>query len=215
MTNSSEALDKSRKLLAMVLCGGRGSRMNGEDKGLVLFNQQPMASYPIKAFSGCGEIIINANRNQEQYSKHFRMTVLNDSNAADDKNHKQDNPEFLGPLAGMLAGLQYARDNHYQWLITAPCDAPFITSDYVKKMQQAAKNSTSKIFMANDGFRQPVFSLLHTDIIEPLAQFLKSSDSKKILVFYQEIGYEFVYFSDTKLFTNINSPKEKQKYSKI
>ncbi len=201
------AKDVYPQLLGMVLCGGRSTRMNGEDKGLTLFHQKPMASYPIKALSCCAEVIINANRNQDKYKKHFRMTVLNDSSDTNTAN-------FQGPLAGMLAGLRYAKKNGYSWLITAPCDAPFITADYVHTMWQASQRSHEKIFMASDGFRQPVFSLLHTDIYSPLGHFLSQSENKKILVFYQQIGYKIVHFENSQLFTNINSHQEKAQHEK-
>ena len=47
--------------------------------------------------------------------------------------------------------------------------------------------------MASDGFRQPAFSILHVNVIDNLQKFLLGDD-KKILIFYQNVGYETVKF---------------------
>lgn len=184
-------------VLGVILCGGKGSRMGGVDKGLVDFNQRPMASYGIAALAACKHIVINANRNYDIYQTTFNVPVISD------ENHNYD-----GPLSGMLAALHYARSQGLTWVITVPCDAPFITSNYVETMVNAGKHSKKKILMACDEFRQPVFALLHVDIINELQAFLRG-EQKKILIFYQHIGYDTVSFSDTDMFTNINSIEEK------
>lgn len=183
--------------------------MKGADKGLVLFNQQPMASYAIAALNHCAEVIINANRHQEVYKKCFRMTVISDN-----RHPKAKKPQFEGPLAGMLSALRYAQKKGYHWVITVPCDAPYITADYVTNMWRAQQQSQDKIFIAHDGFKQPVFSLLHTSITSELEGFLSHSETKKILAFYQSIGYRSVQFSNTKAFTNINYLEEKKHHEK-
>lgn len=188
-------------LLGVVLCGGRGSRMGGKDKGLVHFNGKPMAAYAIAALADCHHVVINANRNQDLYQSTFNLPVIAD-----------DNPHFDGPLAGMLAGLRYAKahakTHPINWIITAPCDAPYITTSYVQRLWQAKQNSQAKIFMADNGFRQPVFALLHTSLADQLAAFL-TEDNKKLLRFYQDIGYERVIFPETtSLFSNINTDEQ-------
>lgn len=183
-------------LLGVVLCGGLATRMGGRDKGLVVFNHQPMAAYTIAAFRACQQTIINANRNHEIYQESFQLPVVSDANS-----------QFDGPLAGMLAGLRYAQQQHVDWVLCAPCDAPLITASYVETMWQAAQQSSQKILMAADDFRQPVFALLHVSVMPALENFLQGSQ-KKILLFYQQMGYETVHFADSQLFVNINSPED-------
>lgn len=183
-------------LLGLVLCGGRATRMGGQDKGLIPFNNQPMAAYAVAAFQACEQIIINANRNHIAYQQQFQLPIISDSTE-----------NFDGPLAGMLAGLQYAEQHSFEWVISAPCDAPFITDAYVARMWQAARSANQPILMAADSFRQPVFALLHVSITPALTQFLHGSQ-KKILLFYEQVGYETVQFADSRYFENINSPTD-------
>lgn len=183
-------------LLGLVLCGGLATRMGGKDKGLMCYQNQPMAAYAVRAFADCEATIINANRNQAAYQQQFQLPIVSD---ADDS--------FAGPLAGMLAGLRYAEKNAFDWIITAPCDAPFVTADYVTTMWHASQQSDKSILMAADDFRQPVFAMLHVSLAEALADFLQGKH-KKILIFYQQIGFAVVRFTDSQLFVNINYPSK-------
>lgn len=190
-------------LLGVVLCGGRSSRMGGYDKGLIGFQGRPMVTYAVAALQDCQQIVINANRNQSQYRWLFQLPVISDANA-----------DFDGPLAGLLAGLRYADEQGMQWLISIPCDAPFVDAGYVQQMWQYQQQSDKKIFMAADPYRQPVFALLHVSLIEPLSAFLKT-EQKKILGFYEQIGYETVHFASPHYFVNINTPEEKASQTSI
>lgn len=185
------------KLLGVVLCGGRATRMGGMDKGLVNLDGKPLAAYSIAALADCRQTIINANRHRQQYKDIFNLPVIAD---ADDS--------FDGPLAGMLAALRYAQQHGFEWVISLPCDAPLVTADYVKHMWQATKHSRQHIFMADDGYRQPVFALLHVDIIAALETFLQGKH-KKILLFYQQVGFATVDCSrQQKWFKNVNTLEE-------
>lgn len=200
-TKSPEKISNTAKiptLLGVVLCGGKATRMGGKDKGLVTFSGKPMASYAIDALGDCEQVIINANRNQNTYQSTFHLPVVSDA----DK-------QFSGPLSGMLAALQYAKAQGLTWVISVPCDAPYITREYVKTLYHVAQSRSEKIFMADDGFRQPVFALLHVDIIESLQAFLQG-EQKKILLFYQQVGFYAVKFEQSRWFTNINSDVDKQ-----
>lgn len=183
-------------LLGLVLCGGRATRMGGQDKGLMPYHNQPMAAYAVSAFAACQATVINANRNHAAYQQQFQLPVISDADDA-----------FHGPLAGMLAGLRYAQAHGFEWVICAPCDAPFITADYVTMMWQAAQQSSENILMAADAFRQPVFALLRVKVADALAEFLQG-EQKKILLFYQQMGFETVQFTDSAMFANMNHPDD-------
>ncbi len=192
---SNHRLDERlNSLLGVVLCGGRATRMGGIDKGLADFQGKPLVSYGITALSDCGQIVINANRHQTTYQKRFNLPVVDD-----------DNKHFAGPLAGMLVALRYAAEHGFAWIITVPCDAPLVTPDYVQTMWQAAKHSHDKILMAHDGFRQPVFALLHVSLTTALESFLQGPH-KKIVVFYQQMGFQTVDCSHhPQWFVNLNT----------
>ncbi len=193
-------------ITGVVLCGGQATRMQGADKGLLEFKGQPMVRYAIAALADCQEILINANRNQKRYQQFTKNPVIGDSI-----------PGFAGPLAGLLSAMQAS---HNDWVISCPCDCPYIDKLYVQTMWEAcqqdyqshANNDQSNhpplIYVAKDSFRQPVFTLIHRSLAKPLETFLKQSEHKKILTFYQQVGYQLVSFADSKRFTNINHPNE-------
>lgn len=200
---ATQKMSKAKPLtdvLGMVLCGGRASRMDGQDKGLVNFRGKSMASYAIDALAPCQQIIINANRNQQLYQTQFQLPVISDE-------HQQ----FDGPLAGLLAALRYSKQHHINWVISVPCDAPLIDSGYVHTMWAHQLSSDKSILMAADDYRQPVFSLLHISLIEPLAEFL-AANQQKIILFYEAMGYETVKFENSQRFININSPEDIARY---
>ncbi|MFP4595882.1 molybdenum cofactor guanylyltransferase, partial [Ralstonia sp.] len=82
-------------ITGLILAGGRGSRMGGVDKGLQVFQGAPMAMHTLMRLSPqVGHVLINANRNLAAYES-FGVPVVVDSM-----------PDFAGPLAGILAGLE-------------------------------------------------------------------------------------------------------------
>ena len=83
-------MQTSEKITGVILAGGRGSRMGGVDKGLVLLQNQPLIQHVISRLKPqVDEIIINANRKIAQYQA-FGFTVIQDESA-----------DFIGPLAGL------------------------------------------------------------------------------------------------------------------
>ncbi|RZJ09619.1 MAG: molybdenum cofactor guanylyltransferase MobA, partial [Rubrivivax sp.] len=98
-----------RAVHALVLAGGRGSRMGGVDKGLQLLDGQPLVAHVIRRLAPQADaLFISANRNLDAYAA-LGHTVLADPPGL----------EFAGPLAGMLAALQALPAD--AWLLTAPC----------------------------------------------------------------------------------------------
>src|SRR5436305_15205563 len=107
------------EVTGLVLAGGQGSRMGGIDKGLQPFRGRPMVAHVVERFAPqVGEILINANRNLEEYAR-FGHRVIADEIAG-----------FAGPLAGFERGLAHAR---CALLVTAPCDSPFLPLDLVAR----------------------------------------------------------------------------------
>ncbi|WP_247605548.1 molybdenum cofactor guanylyltransferase MobA, partial [Providencia rettgeri] len=107
-------------ITGVILAGGRGSRMGGQDKGLVLLSGKPLYQHILARLQPqVGEVLINANRNQPRYSE-SQLTVISDLN-----NH------FSGPLAGMQAALHHAKTD---WLLFVPCDVPAFPLNLAEKM---------------------------------------------------------------------------------
>jgi len=183
-------------ITAVVLAGGRASRMGGVDKGLVPVRGRPMIAYVLEALdSQVGKMLINANRNTERYAD-FGYQVVSDTLEG-----------FQGPLAGVAAGLA-AATTHY--VVTAPCDSPLVGDDLVTRLATALTDQQADVAVAHDGERDhPVFLLLRRDLRADLEAFLRSG-GRKIDLWFARHRVTRADFSDRpEAFANINSADER------
>lgn len=188
---------KKNNVTAVILAGGRATRMHGQDKGLLrLAGKTFVEQLAEQLAKQTDKIIINANRNLEQY-RQTALQIVTDNLS-----------DFQGPLAGMLAALQVIDT---EWLITAPCDGPFVAADYVDKMLTAANQANVKLAVASDGeWLQPVYALIHSDLETSLIEFLQSGE-RKIDHWYRQHQFAEVVFdreAADSMFTNVNTPEQ-------
>jgi molybdopterin-guanine dinucleotide biosynthesis protein A len=162
------------EITAMVLAGGRGSRMGGADKGLQNFNGIPLALHTLMRLQmqegrRVGDFMINANRNLGAYEA-FGVPVWPDNLA-----------DFPGPLGGFLTGLERCET---PFLLTVPCDTPRLPLDLAERLATAFDDPTTEIAMAaapeDDGQlrTQPVFCLMPVGLLESLTQFTQEGGRK-------------------------------------
>lgn len=161
-------------ITALVLAGGRGTRMGGVDKGLQTFNGTPLALHTLLRLQMqqgglIGEVMINANRNLAAYEA-FGAPVWPDSL-----------PDYAGPLAGFMTGLERCET---PFLMTVPCDTPLFPPDLAVRLADALGRENPDIAMAaareEDGQirTQPVFCLLRADLLESLVAFTHEGGRK-------------------------------------
>lgn len=113
--------------LGVILAGGRAARMGGGDKCLNLIAGQPMLAHIIARLSPqVSRIALNANGDPSRFAA-FGLTVLSDPVAGQ-----------VGPLAGVLAGLDWAADQGASSIVTIAADTPFFPPDLVQRLQQTA-----------------------------------------------------------------------------
>jgi molybdenum cofactor guanylyltransferase len=183
------------RITAIVLAGGRGSRMGGVDKGLVPLQGRTMVEHVLERLRPqVGAMLINANRNLDRYAA-FGCPVVPD---------RADG--FLGPLAGMASGMAAAGT---PYVVTAPCDSPFIGPDLVARLATALARDAADIAVAHDGERtHPVFLLLRRDLLDDLDAFI-SSGGRKIDLWFARHRVALADFSDCpQAFLNINDENE-------
>lgn len=190
-------------ITGLILAGGRGSRMGGVDKGLQVCNGAPMAMHTLMRLSPqVGHMLINANRNLAAYES-FGVPVVVDSV-----------PDFAGPLAGVLAGLEQCQT---PYLLTAPCDSPFVPIDLAAKLSQALVEAGARIALPvtlepdeNGQPRrqvQPVFCLLNATLADDLTAYLQQG-GRKIDAWTARHPSVEVVFDDAAAFANINTLAE-------
>ncbi|QXZ16246.1 molybdenum cofactor guanylyltransferase MobA [Pseudomonas sp. AO-1] len=127
----------------LLLAGGRGQRMGGQDKGLVEWQGEALIAHlQRKVRPLTDDLIISCNRNRERYAAYADQLV------------SDEEEDFPGPLAGILAGLKAARLPH---LLVLPCDVPRIDAALLHDMRATAGQFPDKPLM-----------LRHDDHWEPL-----------------------------------------------
>ena len=184
-------------ITAVILAGGQGRRMGGEDKGLIEFRGRPLVATLIEQLERQSvPVLINANRNLEQYAAWGYPVVTDELN------------DFQGPLAGFASAMA-AVDTAF--ILTLPCDGPQLSDDYVARFIAAREDTGASILVAHDGERlQPVHAMIRVDLLPDLQEFLASGD-RKIDRWYARHDYRETDFSDrADMFRNINTPTNRQ-----
>jgi len=185
-------------ITGLIVCGGRGSRMGGVDKGLQNYQGMPLAMHALLRLSPqVGHLMINANRNLAAYES-MGVPVWPDPIA-----------DYPGPLAGWLAGIERCET---PYLAVVPCDSPHFPVDLVARLSEALVREDADIAMAatlEDGRVQvqPVFCLLKAMLLESLVKYLKGGH-RKIDRWTAQHRCAQVVFGDSQAFFNANTLEE-------
>jgi molybdopterin-guanine dinucleotide biosynthesis protein A len=144
--------------LGVVLAGGRGLRMNGQDKGLLPWQGRPLAAWVLEAMRPQFErLAINANRNMARYAE-LGVAVFTDENPS----------AFDGPLAGIQASLRYALAHDLAWVCVAPCDAAGYPPGLAAALWAQRGSAAAVLPRTPDGHWQPGHALISTDLLPAL-----------------------------------------------
>ena len=187
-------------ITGLILAGGRGSRMGGVDKGLQNHQGIPLAMHALLRLGPqVGHLMINANRNLGAYEA-MGVPVWPDAL-----------PDYPGPLAGFLTGLERCET---PYLVTVPCDSPLFPLDLVARLLAALERDAAEIAMpvtVEHGIRQPqpVFCLMKASLMESLVRFTQDGQ-RKIDRWTARHRCAEVLFDDAPAFFNANTLLELQ-----
>jgi molybdenum cofactor guanylyltransferase len=190
-------IDKNN-ITAVILAGGKGRRLEGQDKGLVIYKDKPLIQHVIERIqSQVGDIVINANRNQETYASYGYSTISDEMS------------DFQGPLAGFASAMKAVKTDY---ILTLPCDGPSLPLDLVSRMLSKLNtfsDVSNCIVVAHDGeWLQPVHALIPVTLVDSLEKFLANGD-RKIDLWYAKHELVVVDFSDQPdAFFNINKKEQ-------
>lgn len=191
----------------LVVCGGRGTRMGGVDKGLQLHDGVPLALHALRRLAPqVGRVIVNANRHLDAYAAlaaPFGAPVCADTFDG-----------YVGPLAGWAAGLEHCAT---RYLATVPCDTPLFPADLVQRLAAAlAAQPGARIAMAaargDDGrvATQQAFCLVDATLRDSLVDYLRSGE-RKVIGWISRHPCAQVVFDDAAAFFNANTPADLQR----
>ena len=194
------------RILGIVLAGGLSRRMGGGDKCMIPIGGKPMLAHAIDRLSAqTGDLVVNANGDPGRFSA-YQRTIVPDTIEG-----------FAGPLAGVLAGLKWARQHRpfTTHVVSAASDTPFFPAGLVERLFSATAGDEAAIALAGSGgHRHPVFGLWPVALADDLETWLKTSDTMKVVVFADRHRLVDVTFDDCPgpggldPFFNANTPED-------
>jgi molybdopterin-guanine dinucleotide biosynthesis protein A len=195
----------------LVLAGGLARRMGGGDKVRIKIGRSTILDRVLATLSGqCVDIIINANGDPERFAD-TGCTVVPDNV-----------PGFAGPLAGILAGLDWlaAQNNGIEWMLSVPGDCPFLPDDLVERLHAARREMGAGVPLAcarSGEWRHPVVGLWPVALRESLRKALVDEDLRKIEVFTARHGVAIAEWPDQPIdpFFNVNSPEDVKRAEEV
>jgi molybdopterin-guanine dinucleotide biosynthesis protein A len=188
--------------LGLVLAGGLARRMGGGDKARIKIGSASILQRVLACLTPqCSRVIINANGDPARFAD-TGLPVIADSV-----------PDFAGPLAGILAGLDWAAQNvpAAEWLVSVPGDCPFLPKDLVTRLYEARVTSNVPLACARSGeWRHPVVGLWSIKLREDLRHALMSEGLHRIELWTARYGIAIAEWPTAPFdpFFNVNTPKD-------
>lgn len=188
--------------LGLVLAGGLARRMGGGDKALITIGGKAILARVLARLKPhCAEVILNANGDPGRFSA-YALPVVADGVAG-----------FPGPLAGVLAGLDWAAERRadLEWVASAPADCPFLPHDLVGRLHAARAEQGKKLACAQSGGRRhPVVGLWPVALRRDLREAVEGEGLRKIEAWTARHGIAIADWPAAPLdpFFNVNTPEE-------
>lgn len=191
-----------RQPFGVILAGGQATRMGGGDKGLRLLGGQTLlARVHDRLAPQVAQVALNANGDAARFEG-VGMPVVADSVAG-----------FAGPLAGVLAGLDWAASQGADTIVTAAADTPFFPCDLVPQLLLASEGMTHPLVLAatpdakRGRARHPTFGLWPVALRDDLRAALEGG-LRKVVLWTDTHGGREAMFPQEEAFFNVNTPED-------
>jgi len=188
--------------VGVLLAGGLARRMGGGDKPLRLIAGRPLLDHVIERLRPqVAGLVLNANGDPARFAS-YELPVAADSI-----------PDYAGPLAGVLAGLDWTAANRPDcaMIVSVATDAPFIPTDLVARMASAIEAEGADLACAASGGQtHPVIGLWPVRLREDLRRALVAEGLRKVDVWTARYRLAVVPFPDRPIdpFFNANRPED-------
>jgi molybdopterin-guanine dinucleotide biosynthesis protein A len=188
--------------LGLILAGGLARRMGGGDKALLRIGGVTILERVLDRLRPqCSGIIINANGDPARFAATGLAVVADDV------------PGFAGPLAGILAGLDWAAAHApgIAWVASVPGDCPFLPRDLLGRLHAARTEADVPLACAKSGdWRHPVVGLWPVALRQDLRHALVVESLRKIEIWTARHGVALAEWADTPVdpFFNVNTPED-------
>jgi molybdopterin-guanine dinucleotide biosynthesis protein A len=196
----------------ILLAGGLATRMGGGDKPLRLLGGRPVIAHLLDRLRPqTGALAISANGDPARFSE-FGLPVIADTI-----------PGHAGPLAGILAGLEWAAHlGGITHILSLPADTPFVPGDLVARLHEAAATSDRIALAASGGRTHPPIALWPLSLRDALARFLRDGKERKVAAFAMRYDPAVCRFGPVRIggrdidpFFNINTPMDMEEAERL
>ena len=195
-------MTKMPPTLGLVLAGGQARRMGGGDKIMLSIGGTKILDRVIERMRPqCAGLILNANGDPARFAA-TGLAVVPD-----------ETQNFSGPLAGVLAGLDWAAANtpDIGYVVSVPGDCPFLPRDLVTRLHAAREAEGMPLACARSGdWRHPVVGLWPVALRDDLRRALSEEGLRKIEVWTGRHGVALAAWPDKPIdpFFNVNTPQD-------
>lgn len=189
-------------IVGVILAGGRAERMGGGDKGLHEIGGKAILARVIERVRPQADtLVLNANGDPVRFAA-FGLPVVPDSV-----------PDFAGPLAGVLAGLDWAAANRpqAQYIVTVPADGPFVPRDLVRHLAETLATEDAELVAAASGAQTyPVVGLWPVKLRAALREALTKEGVRKVDAWTRRFRRAVATFPTEPVdpFFNANTPEQ-------
>jgi molybdenum cofactor guanylyltransferase len=207
-STGARELTAMTEVVGCILAGGLARRMGGGDKGLIRLGGRLVLDHVLDRLRPqVSRIVLNANGDPKRFAA-YGLPVVADTVEG-----------FAGPLAGVLAGLDWARANtSAEWVATAATDTPFFPTDFVQRMLAAiADDGADMACAASGGRHHPVFGLWPVALADGLRHALVDEEVRKVDAWtarYKLAAVEFASDPHDPFF-NVNRPDDVDEAERI
>jgi molybdopterin-guanine dinucleotide biosynthesis protein A len=183
--------------------------MGGGDKALIRIGDKTILERALARIAPqCASVILNANGDPARFA-FAGLPVVPDSVA-----------EYPGPLAGILAGLDWAAANRpeIEWVASVPGDCPFLPTDLLARLHQARSDAGVTLACARSGeWRHPVVGLWPVALGDDLRHALVEEDLRKIEVWTARHGVAVADWPAGPVdpFFNVNTPEDAAEATRV
>lgn len=193
--------DATAPIAGVLLAGGRARRMGGGDKCLRRLAERPILDHIVaRARPQTDSLVLNAHGDPARF-KVYDLPVVGDVI-----------PGFAGPLAGILTGLLWTRENvpGAAWMASFATDTPLFPEDLVARLHAATEDGADIACAASAGRRHPVFALWPVRLAEALRAALVDEGIHKIDAWTARYRVAAVAFPAEPFdpFFNVNAPED-------
>ena len=189
--------------LGVILAGGQARRMGGGDKGRLDLAGRSLLDHVVTRLAPqVDQIALNANGDPSRFSD-MPYPVIQDSI-----------PDFVGPLAGVLAGLDWAQEQGAETIVTVAADTPFFPKDLVARLMAKGHGMAHPLVLSatrEEGrlYRHPTFGLWPVALRDDLRAALLEG-VRKVVMWTDRHGGQLVEFDTAPFdpFFNVNTPQD-------